>query len=116
MPSISTAKLKELTDARDKALTELQIERDVARMHRRQMDNVNAILDKIVKAAQGCPLDVAGFYGCSGVLSTGDSARLTDVERQALEQERVRERVVSLESRLAAVVAVAQFAKAHKSP
>ena len=47
---------------------------------------------------------------CHGIGYTND--RLTDDERAAIQQEQLRDRIVSLESRLAAVIAVAQFAKA----
>lgn len=117
MASIPQSKLDDLEASLASFQRAAKANEDRAAVAERKVKRFDDILDKIVKAATGRPLtdDLHGGYYASDSYGSVADPRMTDAERQAMEQERLRERVVSLESRLAAVVAVAQFAKGHKA-
>lgn len=118
MPSISSAKLQEIEEARDTALVNAERHRKEADSLRSKVGAFDGILDKIERAAQGRPLTDSrdgGYFGHVGMAYGNEPSRLTDAERHDIEVASLRERVVDLERRLAATVAVAQFAKAHKA-
>lgn len=88
-----------------------------------QLETFNEILSKIVRAAQGQPIIQRGDVEYGGTLSPGygygDSGhRCTpptteEIQTQMLEEQHARN--TDLQSRVSAVIAVAQFAKEHKS-
>lgn len=116
MPSISQAKLDELNQRLERAdarVENLRFEKSALETRVRTFDT---ILGKIVKAANGQPLtEDRNHYGYSMMSDQIYPPRMTDEERQELREKEMRDRIVNLESRLAAVVAVAQFATDHKS-
>ena len=120
MPSISKTALDELNERVRVAEARSENERQEKIALRAKVSQFDDILDKLIKAANGYPLveERGNTWGMTNGYSIGSAPldqRLTDAERQAIEQERLRERLNGAESRLAAVVAVAQFAKAHKA-
>lgn len=123
MPSISQAKLNELSTAVEQARTKYADEAKRSEIASARVQRFDDILDKIVRAANGLPLiedHNRGDYGMSpGYITSMDNGHRceppTTEEVQRNEIATLNERVVGLESRLAAVVAVATFAKDHKS-
>lgn len=123
MPSISKAKLDELNtelEARGRLASQHHERAETAERKLRQFDSV---LDKIVRAAEGRPLtderNAGGnYWGASNYIhpsADGVGRKPKAVELQAQEIRSLNDRIVHLESRLAATVAVATFAKAHKA-
>lgn len=119
MPSIKQAYLDELKHAasagRDDAFTARQ-DADRLRVAARSFDT---ILDKIVRAAHGVPLvNVSdGYYANGWGLRTAidPSRKPSKSERHEQEVSSLQDRIVELERRLAAVNAIAVFAKEHRS-
>lgn len=120
MPSIKQSDLDELkraaSAARDDAFTTRQ-DADRLRTAARTFDT---ILDKIVRAAHGEPLvNVSddGYYpNVWGLTRSIDpSHKPSRSERHEREVSNLQDRIVELERRLAAVNAIAVFAKEHKS-
>lgn len=102
-------------------LTEqVRSERDERLHARRQTENFNEILDKIVRAATGQPinqnrdLNVANF----GSGYQGNEHRCVmpgEIEVLRSDLALAQEVIIRLESQVAAAVAVAMFAKEHKA-
>lgn len=119
MVSISQARLNELQDLVDAANEAESLERNARQVAQAKVAQFDTILDKIIRAAEGRPLidDRNNFYGNGGYMHS-DMHRCQPPTVEEVLREQVtalNDRVVGLESRLAAVVAVTQFAKAHKS-
>jgi hypothetical protein len=123
MPSISQAKLDELNEQFANALRIAERNAERANVAERKVQTFDAILEKVIRAANGQRLteDRGGWsgvnaYGPSGWVEGEVSKKKPTVEeRQANEIRQLNERITNLEARLAAVGAVAQFAKAHKA-
>lgn len=117
MPSLSKAALDELNSARDMALAEAADKRQRLMLLSQQVKEFDAILDKIVQASLGRQFIDSSSYS-NQIGGFGNVHRCqppTPEELQATEIRELNERVVRLESRLAAVAAIAEFAKVHKS-
>lgn len=96
--------------------------RDIARDLQRQVNNFDEILEKIIRAAQGAPLIQRGDVGYGAMTpgyGYGDGSHQcqppTAQELQARMLDEQFSRNVDLQSRVSAVIAVATFAKEHKS-
>lgn len=116
MPSISKVKLDEIQ--RGAEFNQKRYEDELRRANALdlQIRRFDDILDKVIAAAQGRPLRRSeNGYGFSPGLISAQDSRMTDAERQEAREQQQFDRVVGLESRLAAVVAVAQFAIDHKA-
>lgn len=121
MVSISQVKLDEL----NRTIEELQgvNNRDVTlrALMKKEIDNFDEILDKIVRAANGGPINTSRGYDYGQVVGSnydGPSHRCTPFtteEIRAAEIEGLREQTMMLAERLAAVSAIAQFAREHKA-
>lgn len=76
------------------------------------------ILEKIERAAEGIPVNYEPNQGGYGLVDHGErmyrNERLTDEEKREIEMQNLRIQVLNLERRLAAVIAIAQFAKEHQ--
>lgn len=125
MPSISQAKLDELREINENALRIADRNGERANVAERKVQQFDAILEKVIRAANGQKLtdDRGGWPGIDGVRYAPSAwiegevskKKPTVEERQANEIRLLNERLTVLEARLAAVGAVAQFAKAHKA-
>lgn len=119
MPSISAARLKQLEAEADEQRREADRWRDRAQHAEDRLGQFDAILDKVVRATDGRPLsdNDRGGYGANymGSEILGPPRKIKTEERQAEEIRGLNERVVNLESRLAAAKAIASFARAHKA-
>lgn len=96
----------------------LDTEREQLDFMRRKVVTFDQILDKIIKAANGMPLcDIRSGYDTlsRSMGSYIGSQSPTDAQREEFKLSQMHERIVDLESRLASVVAVTQFAKSHKA-
>jgi hypothetical protein len=121
MPSISKEKLDDLhaaLGASDDRAEEWKQKAQAAESRTRRFDD---ILDKIKKAAQGQSL-ASSRDGYGGAMNpgfgyaTGEPIRkIKTEERQAQEIRDLNEQVSTLRARVAAVVAVAEFAREHKA-
>lgn len=119
MPSISQAKLNEIEEASCAATASAARERDRANQAAERVRAFDSVLDKIVRAADGRPLtDERNGGGWLSAPSYGEfDPRFPPSveERRERDFRELHDRIVGLESRLAAVKAVAQFAKEHKA-
>lgn len=120
MPSISKAKLDELEASVRAAEGYAKRANDRATEAETKLKAFDAVLDKVERAAQGRPLtddrNQGGWMHSYGISSEEWQRPKPPLEeRQEQEIRALNERIVGLESRLAAVVAVAQFAKEHKA-
>lgn len=120
MPSISQAKLNELNDEVEDAVRRCNVEVRRSEAAQARVKTFDAILDKITRAARGLPLiedrNRHGFGYTPGYVEDGHRCQPPPVEEVLRQQvNTLHERIVSLESHLAAVIAVAEFAKEHKS-
>lgn len=113
MPSISQAKLKQLEDDAYRG-----------RLAEERVRSFDEILDKIVRAANGQPLernrdrDGMGYMGThhgAYLEATGDQPRPSKSERHEREVRDLHDRIAMLEARLAAATAIATFARVHKA-
>lgn len=97
---------------------QLTRESGYARLYRQQVAGFDKILDEIVKTAQGTM--GVNFYPTTNfapLMTAGPCVheRPSEEERRELEVRGLYERVASTEAALAAVRAVATFAKEHKA-
>lgn len=120
MPSISQAKLDEMADAHESMARQAHELDQRARQAEERVRTFDAILDKVVRAAQGRPMDDhrdSGHYANMGayMAEAGSTRKVKTTERQESEIRDLNGRIVDLEARLAAAVAVASFARAHKA-
>lgn len=120
MPSISQAKLDEMAAAREDTARQAAKAEAQAREAEARVRAFDGILDKVVRAAEGRPLIEDRNMGYGGgymgsMIEANGQRKLKTVERQEQEIRSLNERVVALEARLAATVAVATFARAHKA-
>jgi hypothetical protein len=114
--NISKAKFDEMTSAVEVAQRELALERGRRAKLAEDAQAFDKILDKIVDAAHGVPLHEGTRYGMTpGYAVDGHRCQPpTTEEIHRGEIADLNSRIVYLESRLAATVAVAQFAHEHK--
>ena len=121
MPSIKQSDLDELERAALAARDDASTTRKDAERLRTAARLFDTILDKIVRAANGAPLTDAkndgGYYGNQWGLARAIDPRDKPSRSERHEQEvsNLQDRIVELERRLAAVNAIAVFAKEHKS-
>lgn len=117
MPNITKAKLDEMNELVERYEEELDKLNKRLAAAERGTRTFDGILDKIIMAANGMPLTSNRDGHNFAAVNHGYAydVRMTEAEKAAIAEEERRERIVNLEARLAAVVAVCQFAKEHKS-
>lgn len=118
MPSISAADLKSLEDRVKIAERDFQTSLQDNRLMQARVVRFDDILDKIERAARGFPIDnsnsgTAVYNGYSE--HRMDNSRLTDSEKQEMVIDGLWNRNGELSCQIAAVIAIAQFAKEHKA-
>lgn len=122
MPSIAQSKLDELNAKVVSTARLAEDHEDRAVTAERRLRAFDTVLDKIVRAANGMPLsdspnrgEYAANYMSMNPMVGEPTRKLKTEERQEQEIRALNERIVGLEARLAAVTAVATFAKNHKA-
>lgn len=126
MPSISQAKLSEMEQELHDASADAA--RNLGDAHRAEarVRTFDMILDKINRAARGVPLrdqngrndwGMSNGYALSQgfTSSCGHERQPTEAEMHRQEVQNLNARIVDLETRIAAVVAVTTFAQDHKA-
>lgn len=123
MPNITKAELERLEGEATRWRELAEYQRD----ERNKSDGLNSariaafdrILEDIEKAARGVNLVSASYLGHSAAYSDAststDPIRLTERELAERREQHLQSRIEDLESRLAAVVVVSQFARSHKA-
>ena len=119
MPSISKEKLDELNADAATAWAKVEEWKSRALAAEARTREFDSILDKIKKAAEGVPLTSnPNSWGMSPYLGSEQihtCQEPTTEQRQARQIDSLNERVVNREGRLAAVVALTEFAREHKA-
>lgn len=125
--NISQSKYKELTDEIENLKAQVQYGKENRLILERSLNTVDDILSKIVRAATGLPINVnhgmnPGLTpGEMGVAYNGSSQNMhrceppSELEMLRWELSSARDGLSMMEMRLAAVIAIAEFAKEHKA-
>lgn len=126
MPSISQARLDEMTAELAEARREATECHSASTAQYARVARFDSILEKVINSANGQSLasdfNRGGFtpgYAMNGQLQVvspcGHTREATEAERHEAELRGLNARIVYLECRVAAVIAVATFAKEHKA-
>ncbi len=119
MPSISQAKLDEMAEAAASLTRQAHDADQRARRAEARVAEFDAILDKVMRAAQGRPLndnrDGAYYANMGGYMEATGDRKIKAAERHEREVAALNERIIGLEARNAAAIAVASFARSHKA-
>src|ERR1700684_4283948 len=124
MPSISQRDLDALKEGADNWHRVADSYRSEKSLLEGRVIRFDDILDKIYRAAYGAPLQsdnrgnavLDGFWTGSSIAESQHRCQApSEAERHAGEVRELHQRIVELESRIAAVAALAVFAKDHKA-
>lgn len=124
---ISKVKYDEMVDEIENLKAQVQYGREQRLIFERSLGTVDDILSKIVRAATGLPINVnhgmnpgltPGDFGVNYAGSNQNMHRCeppSELEMLRWELSSARDGLSTMEMRLAAVIAVAEFAKEHKA-
>lgn len=127
MPNITRAELDALTEKAEQAERQARAQvadaqarsrswQDTAAVAAEKVKAFDDILDKIDRASHGYAIEEQRhFPGAGYAVAMEREPRMTEEERAQARADAQAERIVELERRLAAVSAIAQFARAHKA-
>lgn len=120
MVSISADKLKQLESRAERAEAQAAVSRGEASRAEARILQFDSMLTKLIAACDGRPMAeernaYSSGYGAIPGLEQLHNLRPTQDEKLEMEIGRLHERIVTLECRLAAARAVAEFAKSHKA-